>query len=147
MNLKYSLRQIQTNPRDSRQIPDRLAHGRLPFRWVDDNDHLGTLMPFGAPSTPSCATALRTGRIDAIGLSGVFSQALIPDAERPRAGSPRISRAKCSSNAVSFLALRAADRELIVDVGEDRDVCVDPSRQAAAKLKHGRLIHQRHAVR
>jgi hypothetical protein len=34
MNLKYSLRQIQTNPRDSRQIPDRLAHGRLPFRWV-----------------------------------------------------------------------------------------------------------------
>jgi hypothetical protein len=33
----------------------RLAHGRLPFRWVDDNDHLGTLMPFGAPSTPSFA--------------------------------------------------------------------------------------------
>jgi hypothetical protein len=25
----------------------------FPFRWVDDNDHLGTLMPFGAPSTPS----------------------------------------------------------------------------------------------
>jgi hypothetical protein len=21
---------------------------RAPFRWVDDNDHLGTLMPFGA---------------------------------------------------------------------------------------------------
>src|SRR3984957_5745824 len=94
-----------------------------------------------------CATALRTGRIDAIGLSGVFSQARIPDAERGRAGSPRVSRAKCSSNAVSLLALRGADRELIVDVGEDRDVCVDPSRQAAAKLKHGRLIHQRHAVR
>jgi hypothetical protein len=31
-----------------------------------------------------CATALRTGRIDAIGLSGVFSQARIPDAERRR---------------------------------------------------------------
>ncbi|HJZ18198.1 MAG TPA: hypothetical protein VJ251_22600, partial [Stellaceae bacterium] len=42
---------IETNPRDSRQIPDRLAHGRLPFRWGFDNDHLGTLMPFGAPST------------------------------------------------------------------------------------------------
>ena len=41
------------SPRDSRQIPARLAHGRLPFRWVDDNDHLGTLMPFGAPSTLS----------------------------------------------------------------------------------------------
>src|ERR1700721_1207495 len=54
-NLKHPLRQIETNPRDSRQIPDRLAHGRLPFRWVDDNDHLGTLMPFGAPSTPSFA--------------------------------------------------------------------------------------------
>jgi hypothetical protein len=24
-----------------------------PFRWGFDNDHLGTLMPFGAPSTPS----------------------------------------------------------------------------------------------
>ncbi len=23
-----------------------------PFRWVDDNDRLGTLMPFGALSTP-----------------------------------------------------------------------------------------------
>jgi hypothetical protein len=55
VNLKHPLRQIETNPRDSRQIPDRLAHGRLPFRWVDDNDHLGTLMPFGAPSTPSFA--------------------------------------------------------------------------------------------
>src|SRR5271165_7096657 len=48
MNLKHPLRQIETNSRDSSQIPDRLAHGRLPFRWVDDNDHLGTLMPFGA---------------------------------------------------------------------------------------------------
>jgi hypothetical protein len=53
VNLKHPLRQIETNPRDSRQIPDRLAHGRLPFRWGFDNDHLGTLMPFGAPSTPS----------------------------------------------------------------------------------------------
>src|ERR1700721_1924361 len=58
-NLKHPLRQIETNPRDSRQIPDRLAHGRLPFRWVDDNDHLGTLMPFGASSTPSFAGDLR----------------------------------------------------------------------------------------
>jgi hypothetical protein len=48
-------RTIETNPHDSRQIPDRLAHGRLPFRWGFDNDHLGTLMPFGAPCTPSFA--------------------------------------------------------------------------------------------
>src|SRR5208283_1621275 len=61
MNLKHPLRQIETNSRDSSQIPDRLAHGRLPFRWVDDNDHLGTLMPFGAPSTPS----FRTGGVRA----------------------------------------------------------------------------------
>ena len=54
-------------------------------------------------------------------------------------GSPRIFRAKCASNAVSFLALRSADREFIVDIGEDRDVGVDPSRQAAAKLQHGGL--------
>src|ERR1700677_1027959 len=33
VNLKHPLRQIETNPRDSRQIPNRLAHGRLPFRW------------------------------------------------------------------------------------------------------------------
>jgi hypothetical protein len=33
-----------------------------------------------------CATAWRTGRIDAIGLSGVFSQARIPDAERSPGG-------------------------------------------------------------
>src|SRR5208283_3188679 len=57
MNLKHPLRQIETNSRDSSQIPDRLAHGRLPFSWVDDNDHLGTLMPFGAPSTPSLRIA------------------------------------------------------------------------------------------
>src|SRR5271165_2199361 len=56
VNLKHSLREIETNPRDSREIPDRLAHGRLPFRWIHDNDHhLGTLMPFGAPSTSSFA--------------------------------------------------------------------------------------------
>src|SRR6202453_1217194 len=53
VNLKHPLRQIETNPRDTRQIPNRLAHGRLHFRWGFDNDHLGTLMPFGAPSTPS----------------------------------------------------------------------------------------------
>ena len=33
VNLKHPLRQIETNPRDSRQIPNRLAHGRLPFRY------------------------------------------------------------------------------------------------------------------
>jgi len=53
VNLKDLLRQIEPNPCDSGEIPDRLAHGRLPFRWVDDNDHLGTPMPFGALSTPS----------------------------------------------------------------------------------------------
>ena len=53
MNLKDHFRQIETNARDSGEIPDRLAHGRLPFRWSFDNDHLGTLMPFEAPSTPS----------------------------------------------------------------------------------------------
>jgi hypothetical protein len=58
VNLKHPRRQIETNPRDSRQIPDRLAHGRLPFRWGFDNDHLGTLMPFGAPSTPSFTDGL-----------------------------------------------------------------------------------------
>jgi len=52
-DLKRGLRQIEPNPRDSGEIPDRLAHGRLPFRWRFDNDHLGTMMPFGAPSTPS----------------------------------------------------------------------------------------------
>jgi hypothetical protein len=55
VNLKHPLRQIETNPRDSRQIPDRLAPGRLPFRWGFDNNNLGALMPFGAPSTPSSA--------------------------------------------------------------------------------------------
>ncbi len=29
------------------------APGETPNRWGFDNDHLGTLMPFGAPSTPS----------------------------------------------------------------------------------------------
>jgi hypothetical protein len=32
VDLKDPLRQIQTDPRDSSKIPDRLAHGRLPFR-------------------------------------------------------------------------------------------------------------------
>jgi hypothetical protein len=50
VNLKHPLRQIETNPRDSQQIQDRLAHGRFPSDGFD-NDHLGTLMPFGAPST------------------------------------------------------------------------------------------------
>jgi hypothetical protein len=63
VNLKHPLRQIETNTRDSRHIPDRLAHGRLPFRWGFDNDHLGTLMPFGAPSTPSFAEGAPNGLI------------------------------------------------------------------------------------
>jgi predicted transport protein len=45
--------QIEPDPRDSLRIPDRLAHGRLPFRWGFDNIHLGTLDAVGAPSTPS----------------------------------------------------------------------------------------------
>ena len=61
--------------------------------------------------------------------------------------SPRISGAKRASNAVSFLVLGSADREFIVDIGEDRDVGVDPSRQAAAKLQPGDLTYQRHDVR
>ena len=64
VNLKHPLSQIETNPRDSRQIPDRLAHGRLPFRWGFDNDHLGTLMPFGAPSTPSFRCSLAMAQVD-----------------------------------------------------------------------------------
>src|ERR1700722_15710737 len=65
---------------------------------------------------------------------------------RRRAGSPRISCAKCASNAVSLVVGRA-DREFVVDISEDIDVVVDSSRQAAAKPEHGRLIHERHAVR
>ena len=49
--------------------------------------------------------------------------------------SPSISGAKRASNAALFLVLGTADREFIVDIGEDRDVCVDPSRQAAANLQ------------
>ena len=61
VDLKAPLRQVQTDPRDSRKIPDRLAHGRLPFRWGFDNDHLGTLMPCGARSTPSIARGAADG--------------------------------------------------------------------------------------
>ena len=61
--------------------------------------------------------------------------------------SPRISGAKRASNAALFLVLGTADREFIVDIGEDRDVGVDPSRQAAAKLQPGDLTRQRHDVR
>jgi hypothetical protein len=48
VNLNHPLRQIETNPRDSRQIPDRLAHGF-------DNDHLGALIAFGGTVHPSAA--------------------------------------------------------------------------------------------
>ena len=61
--------------------------------------------------------------------------------------SPRVFGAKCASNAISFLVLGSTDREFIIDVGEDRDACVDPSRQAAAKLQPGGLTYQRHDVR
>jgi hypothetical protein len=98
VDLKDPLRQIQTDPRDTSKIPDRLAHGRLPFRRGFDNDHLGTLMPFGAPSTPSFADAWRTGQIDALppfkigpvtgreaGESGLRLKASIaPEADGPR---------------------------------------------------------------
>jgi hypothetical protein len=47
------LAEIEPNARDRAQFPNRLAHGRLPFRWGFDNNHLDTLMPFRAPSTPS----------------------------------------------------------------------------------------------
>src|SRR4249919_1746700 len=73
---------------------------------------------------------------------------LIGSAVAPRSrNSPRVSRAKCSSSAVSLLALGGADPEFIVGIGEERDVCVDLSREAAAKLQHGGLTRQRHDVR
>jgi len=50
-SLKRILREIEPDARDSGEIPERLAHSTAPFRWVDDNDHLGALAPFGAPST------------------------------------------------------------------------------------------------
>jgi hypothetical protein len=69
-----------------------------------------------------------------------------PDNVRKR-NSPSIFGAKCASNAVSFLVLGSADSEFIVDIGEDRDAGVDPSRQAAAKLQPGDLTRHRHEVR
>ena len=53
VNLEHSFPQIEPDARDRGTFSDRLAHGRLPFRWRLDNDHLGTPMPFAAPSTPS----------------------------------------------------------------------------------------------
>ena len=52
VNLEDLLRQIEPNARDRGQILNRLAHGRLPVRRGFDNDHLGTLMPFGRPVHP-----------------------------------------------------------------------------------------------
>ena len=60
--------------------------------------------------------------------------------------SPSISDAKRASNAVSLVVVGAADDELIVGVGVDRDVCVDPYRQAAAKLHYVGLTLQRRDV-
>jgi hypothetical protein len=52
MNLEHILRDIEPDSRDSRQIPDRLFHGRLPSDG-SDNASWHTSMPVGAPSTPS----------------------------------------------------------------------------------------------
>ena len=60
--------------------------------------------------------------------------------------SPSISDAKRASNAVSLVVVGAADGELIVGVGVDRDLWVDPYRQAAAKLHHVGLTLQRRDV-
>lgn len=49
--------------------------------------------------------------------------------------SPSIFCAKRASNTALFLVLGTAYRELIVDIGKDRDGGVDPSRQAAAELQ------------
>jgi hypothetical protein len=49
---EFSKLSSQSNPRDSIQILDRLAHGRLPIKWVFDNIHLGALDAVGAPSIP-----------------------------------------------------------------------------------------------
>jgi hypothetical protein len=66
VNLKDPLRQIEPNARDRAQFLNRLALGRLPLRWGFDNDHLGTMMPFGAPSTSSFqALVAELGRKDA----------------------------------------------------------------------------------
>jgi hypothetical protein len=53
MNLKDILRQIDADARDRFQILDRLAHGRLPLRWVGDNNHLATSDAVRAPPAPS----------------------------------------------------------------------------------------------
>jgi hypothetical protein len=58
VNLKRVLRQIEPDARDSGQIPDRLAHGRLPFEMgFMTTTILAHQMPFGAPSTPSTVIA------------------------------------------------------------------------------------------
>src|SRR6516162_5194703 len=67
-------------------------------------------------------------------------------AATPTVVSPIISGAKRASNAVSLVAVGVGDGELIVGVGVDRDLCVDPYRQAAAKLQHGGPTLQRHDV-
>src|SRR5271165_6852672 len=87
VDLERVLRQIEPDPRDRRQFSDRLAHGRLPFRWVDDNDHLGTLMPFGAPSTPSFRLRLASDRAAGVLLTGRRTREW--NARSTRAGQPR----------------------------------------------------------
>jgi hypothetical protein len=53
VDLKYSLRQIQTNRVTVAKFRIDLPMDGFPSDGGFDNDHLGTLMPFGAPSTPS----------------------------------------------------------------------------------------------
>jgi hypothetical protein len=47
------LGQIELDACDGQSIPDGLAHGRLAFKRVGENDHLGTFDAAGAPSAPS----------------------------------------------------------------------------------------------
>ena len=87
---------------------------------------------------------------DAIPL-GLVTHIALANGARLRAAtqtvvSPTISGAKRASNAVSLVVVGVADGELIVGIGVDRDVCVDPYRQAAAKLQHIGLTLQRRDV-
>jgi hypothetical protein len=66
VNLKNSLRQIEPDPRDSRQILGRLRHGRLLSRCCFDNT-LARLMPLGRRPPHSASTLSepqKTGRMN-----------------------------------------------------------------------------------
>ena len=53
VNLKGPLRQIEPDALTELNFWIDLPMDGLPSDGVSTNDHLGTLMPFGAPSTPS----------------------------------------------------------------------------------------------